>query len=560
MDEAVAPVSTPVRGGRRSAVPPLEVIGLALAVVVFWCAGTSFAMQVPPFYGTDERAHLGYAHAVAGGDLPEIDDQPRVPGEADRWRQELAEDSKSDRYRTIWVANHPPLHYVLVAPLVWLARAIDHDDGGLRYLRFANLAFASVGLVFTYLLTVEVSGSRPAGLATASLLAVLPRGHYEFAEALNDGLGFAAATAVAWAAVRAMRRPRDRAALAVLAAAVAVAAGARAASMLVGARRRRCGRLVAVGDHHGVGAAAGGVGDHHGRRRRGAGGAAVRLVLRTQRRRVRRRRSVHYLMDWFGRRPTGGVIEVLLDGGMWLDIYQALATRSLLSIPATGQATFVADVAALVVVAGLVAVAVRRPRRMVPRTRHGPGRPDHLRRGGRRHGCHDRPARRRRRSAIVTVRAVGVLACLFVIGAEVVAALVLPVVVVAVLVTWTGHVVPGRVAAEVDRGRGPGPVDLAAGVDTALLAVSVASTLALVAVLATTACCARPDRASADVEATWRRGPWTAHDASVPESRQAAPPEGTSAHICQSRSDAGAEGLDGFQPDGTVGGAPMTST
>ena len=48
--------------------------------------------------------------------------------------------------------HHGSTNYVLVVPLVWLAWAIDRDDGGLRYLRFANLAFASVGLVFTYLL------------------------------------------------------------------------------------------------------------------------------------------------------------------------------------------------------------------------------------------------------------------------------------------------------------------------------------------------------------------------------------------------------------------------
>ena len=59
--------------------------------------------------------------------------------------------------------------------------------------------------------------------------------------------------------------------------------------------------------------------------------------------------------------------------------------------------------------------------------------------------------------------------------------------VVAVLVIWTGHAVPSRVAAQIDRARGPEPVDLSAGVDIALLAVSVASAVALLAVLAATA-------------------------------------------------------------------------
>ena len=266
----------------------------------------------------------------------------------------------------------------------------------------------------------------------------------------------------------------------------------------------------------------------------------------------------HYLMDWFGRRPTGGVIEVLLDGGMWLDIYQALATRSLLSIPATGRATFVADVAALVVVAGLVAVAVRRPRRWCPE--HGTGRAglttcaavvavtaatiaQHVAGGG-------LPSSR------YVFPALGVLACLFVIGAEVVAPRVLPVVVVAVLVTWTGHVVPGRVAAagrprswpragRLGRRRGhrtarclcrqrPRSRRRARHDRAALDRIGHRPT-------------SRPHVATRTMDLRTMR-PCLSRDT-------AAPPEGTSADICQSRSDAGAKGLDGFQPGGTVGGA-----
>ena len=149
------PGPTPSRRGRVRWTPhrTLEHAGVVMAIVVFMCAGTSFALQVPPFHGTDERAHLGYAHAVADGRLPEIEDRPHIPADAARWREEVR-DAKNDRYRTIWVANHPPLHYLLVAPLTRLATATGRADGGLLLLRFANLAFASIGIVFTYLLTV----------------------------------------------------------------------------------------------------------------------------------------------------------------------------------------------------------------------------------------------------------------------------------------------------------------------------------------------------------------------------------------------------------------------
>ena len=62
-------------------------------------------------------------------------------------------------------------------------------------MRFANVALASIGIALTYVLTVEVTGgSWRLGLAAASLFAVLPSVHYEFSQALNDGLAFAAAT------------------------------------------------------------------------------------------------------------------------------------------------------------------------------------------------------------------------------------------------------------------------------------------------------------------------------------------------------------------------------
>ena len=46
------------------------------------------------------------------------------------------------------MANHPPLSYVAVAPLIWLSRAGEAADGGLILLRFANVAFAAVGVAY----------------------------------------------------------------------------------------------------------------------------------------------------------------------------------------------------------------------------------------------------------------------------------------------------------------------------------------------------------------------------------------------------------------------------
>jgi hypothetical protein len=216
-------------------VPVAVVVGLVAIVVAFVGIGALHALQQPPFFAPDETAHVGYAQEVAAGRLPEIREFPEVPVEARQWQAErsMANDS---RYRGVWVANHPPLHYVAVAPLVWTSRVTGAPDGGLILMRLANVAFAAVGVVFTFLLASEITRrNHRLALLAAALTALVPQGHAVFSQGLNDGLGFAAGTAVVWAGARCLRRidALARRDLALLAASAAVAFGARAATMLL---------------------------------------------------------------------------------------------------------------------------------------------------------------------------------------------------------------------------------------------------------------------------------------------------------------------------------------
>jgi hypothetical protein len=131
-------------------------VGLVAIIVAFVGIGALHALQQPPFWPTDETAHVGYAHEVASFRLPEIRTVPEVPVAARQWQAErsMANDL---RYRGVWVANHPPLHYVAVAPLVWISDATDATDGGLVLMRLANVAFAAVGVAFTFLLASELT-------------------------------------------------------------------------------------------------------------------------------------------------------------------------------------------------------------------------------------------------------------------------------------------------------------------------------------------------------------------------------------------------------------------
>jgi len=336
------------RAGRRGreAARHREVVGLVAAVVAFVAIATTFAFQTPPFLAPDEIAHLGYAQEVAGFELPTIETVPHIPESATLWQAE-SDSRADDRYRQVWVANHPPLNYVAVAPLMWLADATHRSDGGLMYLRFANIAFAAIGIVFTYLFALEsTGGARRVALAAASLTAFVPQGHGLFSEALNDGLGFAAGGALLWAGSRCVRRGPNTRNLVLLGGAATIGWGARASTMLmsivvvgfvavvtaVKADRFERLRTVSTTAALGLGPAAAAFGWFYVRNIHlygDFGGSAE-------------------LLDRFHRSTKGGLFEVMTWGHRWVDLYHRLFSPSpLFSIkapPGINPATIIAVV------------------------------------------------------------------------------------------------------------------------------------------------------------------------------------------------------------------------
>ena len=212
--------------------PPVEVVGLVGVVLAFVGLATIFAFQQPPFWETDEKSHLGYAHAVASFQLPEVETLADVPSTATQWAAEMVS-SPDRRYRGVWVANHPPLNYVVAAPSIWYSNLTDRADGGLLFLRLQNVAFAAAGIVFTYLFATELTRLRRIGLAAAALAALTPQAIIMFSRGMNDGLGFAAATGLLWSATRLFRRGDSKRDLVLLSAMAVAATGARTATMLL---------------------------------------------------------------------------------------------------------------------------------------------------------------------------------------------------------------------------------------------------------------------------------------------------------------------------------------
>ncbi len=346
--------------GASARISTTVVVGLVAIVVAFVGVGALHALQQPPFFPPDETAHVGYAQEVASGRLPEIRKFPEVPVEARQWQAERST-ANDTRYRGVWVANHPPLHYAAVAPLVWASRATGAADGGLILMRFANVAFAATGMVFTFLLASEVTRrNHRLALLAAALAALVPQGHAVFSQGLNDGLGFAAGTAVVWAGVRCLRRidALARGDLTLLAATAAVAFGARAATMLLAiavvgvvalcrftrpaptatVQWRNASRVVVVG----LGPAAVVFGWFYARN----------MVLYGD------IGASQYLLEMFRRERSGSVFDMIVRWSMWSNVFEGLmspTTRRRILPPGSVVLTLVAAVGvAVAFVAGRI--------------------------------------------------------------------------------------------------------------------------------------------------------------------------------------------------------------
>jgi hypothetical protein len=339
---------------------PTEVVGLVGVVLAFVGITAMSAFEQPPYFDADEKAHVGYAHEIADFRVPEIDKEPRVPESAVQWQAERAT-GRDDRYLGVWLANHPPLHYVVVAPLIWFSEATDRPDGGLMPMRLANLALAATGVVMTYLLAVELSGGiRRVGLAAAAIVALVPQGHTYFGRALNDGLAFAAGTGLVWAAARCLRRPRSRRDLLLLSALTAVAAGARTATMVlavvvVGAvavhNAMASGR--SIGERLRVGALTVAAGLGPATALFGWFYTRIHLLYGDI-------GASTFLLERFGRTPRGSVLDMLSQGHRWTYLFHRMLSTAPLSPgwPRLAWPRF-ANLIAAVIVAGLVVLVVR---------------------------------------------------------------------------------------------------------------------------------------------------------------------------------------------------------
>lgn len=204
---------------------------MALLSLVSFGISLRFAFAMPPLSGWDETAHAGYAIELARGNLPRIDtwvldDHRRFPQLSD------AIAGWNPRGRQVWVANHPPLYYLLAAPFMALADRLQVPGAGLLAMRVLNAAGTAGCVVVVGLIARELVTRRAVTLLAAVLAASATTLAMQGGYGYNDGIAALVGGLVLLAGVRMLRRGPTLRRLTVVALLAAAAAGLKAPNLL----------------------------------------------------------------------------------------------------------------------------------------------------------------------------------------------------------------------------------------------------------------------------------------------------------------------------------------
>ena len=341
------------------------------------CLGLSTfsALRLPSFFGADERPHFSYTVMLLEGRLPELTDaQPFTDTYPIIERSLTPPDGTPPRQQAIFVANHPPLAYVLAAPAVWLAGAGGSDDWPPLAFRLVNATAMAAGVALAGLLAGELFPRRP-GIATSAavLTAVVPALVSVAGYAHNDGTAFLMTTACLLVTVRLLRRGMTPASLAVASLVAGGALLSRVSSAVAVTAVVAAAAVASWRDSDGVWRADGGVSAAGVARAlaRAAGSAivigatvaaAAGWFFLRNRRLYGTATADTFLLSAFRRTPRGGLRDVLTEGdwqlAMWSKVYGSVHPRLVAGEPERLVAGLVAIGAV-----GLVVAVARRVRR-----------------------------------------------------------------------------------------------------------------------------------------------------------------------------------------------------
>jgi hypothetical protein len=326
-----------------------------IAVLVFFaCFAMVNALGVPTLLPLDERGHLGYALVLAEGELPTMDTP--LP-------ESVFSRDETDYFNTVWLANHPPLFYLLAAPFARLGLALEGPELAVLLVRCLSVVLAAIGLCFVHAIALLLGrGRRDFALLATLLTAAVPHVLHVCALVHNDALALASASATLYAALLIALRGFTGARVAGLAlaatlalltrftsiVAVVPACGIACAALLLHEPlplRRRIGQSLACAAIVG-GATLAGSGWFYARNLRlyddVTGGAALFVKIR--------------------RTPREGMLDHALDQQRWMRVYQDLWTRFGGELRLDGPISELAWLILYVALVGLGLALVRRVR------------------------------------------------------------------------------------------------------------------------------------------------------------------------------------------------------
>jgi hypothetical protein len=334
---------------------PRRLLAAMVLVAIFALSLSSYvALTRSLQYQTrDEGPNAGYAVELASGRLPTIDTP--VTTDARRYPQvvEGLETMVDEPHRHIWTANHPPLYYLMSLPFVAAAGVLDAPQVMVVGMRLINAVGSALCVLLVGLIAFEVTRRAATaflatGISASCAVLVAAGGHIA-----NDGLAVAASSLTLLATIWILNRGLTPGRLTLVALAGAAAAGTKAPGVLTVVL---CGAAIAVAlllrDHsrRGVIRALAASAVATGVPALATGWFYVRnIVLYGD------PTATDALLDKFDREPNGSWWQILTDGALWVDWYERLWVPLL----AEGYVVVV-DVLAVVAVAGLLVLVVRR--------------------------------------------------------------------------------------------------------------------------------------------------------------------------------------------------------
>lgn len=204
---------------RRLAVSGALAITAAAALI-----SAIHAVTTPPFAPPDETSHIHYAFALLDGRIPWITDHPE------------AQPLPYMRGMGIWVANHPPLPYALLAVPLSIGQAVDAPLVGFYVARLLLVGSAAVGNLMVGWFALLLLPRRPgAAVVATGVAALVPYALHVAGMAYTDAMGFGVVTALLVAALIMVQRGVTWPRLALLTALGIVAANTRAVGLAAAA-------------------------------------------------------------------------------------------------------------------------------------------------------------------------------------------------------------------------------------------------------------------------------------------------------------------------------------